>query len=221
MGLLVAGITGGASLIDNARITSLKREIDNLNRDLFTFYARIDRFPGDFDNSGKIGYLSENTCPAKNFQAPYFHDSHNIAPLSCPFVDLYLHEISTFKPNPTIATDPTTVTTTNAINSNNIITTAKSYFTVPFSKTYKDFVLIYRTRIEGICINMFMTEARNVANKRTMDITNKIESKFDDGIINTGDIIGYCSTNGGSVGGASSYGTAAVCSELFFLFKVR
>jgi type II secretory pathway pseudopilin PulG len=219
MGLLVAGITGGASLIDTARISSLKREVDDLNRDLFTFYSRVDRFPGDFNNSGIIGFSVGQTCSASIFPAPYYHASNTINSTSCPFVELYLYEVSAFKPDTKVATDTATV---GVVDSNVIITKAKSYSVVPLSKTYKDFAYAYRTMTDrgGIIVNMFLTEARNQLNKKTVDVAKKLEAKFDDGVLGTGNIHGYCAIHNASAGGASSY-AADVCSELFFLFNVR
>jgi hypothetical protein len=216
MGLLVAGITGGASLIETARLTSLKREVDDLNRDLFTFYSKIGRLPGDFDNSGQIGFWSTRSCVASNFPSPYYSALSYINKTSCPFIDLYLHEISTFEP----LRAGTDAANAGGVDADNIITKAKNYFVAPFSKTYKDFVLAYRT-MDGIVINIFMTEAESVANKKTIDIAKKLETKFDDGVLGTGNIRGYCTATTGNVGAATDYNVAVVCSEMFLLSNVK
>jgi hypothetical protein len=209
-------------MIENAKITSLKREVDDLNRDLFVFYSKVGRLPGDFNNSGKIGLLNNQACPANIFQSPYYHATNNVNPASCPFVELYLYEISTFKPDPRVA-----ISVITGVSTNNLITYAKNYGVVPLSKIYKDFAHAYRnwnngdTNGEQMTVNMIMTEAGTTANKKTMAVANKMEAKFDDGVLLGGNIYGYCTKSSGSVGNATNYNEAVVCSELFFLFNFR
>jgi hypothetical protein len=228
MGLLVAGITGGASLIDNARITSLKREVDDHIRDIFTFYARVGRLPGDLDNSGKFGHASgRNLYVAGNFSDPY----NTIDPIGIaygPFIELYLYGISSFKPTTNATILGTGLTSANVREKAN-------GGGIPFSKVYKDFMYVHRYETGSGCvgsadlfcygmsnktaIETFMTEFQTVGNKKTVDTAKKLDIKFDDGSYNGGNTRGYCGTGGGL--GSISYTTATVCSEVMFYFDVK
>jgi prepilin-type N-terminal cleavage/methylation domain-containing protein len=47
IGLLVSGITGGASLINSARVRSTMTEVTNYRIAVNTYYSAKDRYPGD------------------------------------------------------------------------------------------------------------------------------------------------------------------------------
>jgi hypothetical protein len=232
MGLLVAGITGGASLIDNARLSSFKREADDHIRDVFTFYARVGRLPGDLDNTGRIGYTSGGSLStASSYADPY--NKAGITITSGPFVDLYLHGVSSFQPTPPTAT-ATAVTT--ALTHTNVKTIANGGG-LPFSKVYKDFVYVHRYESDSAgggsvrfnygmftktALGVFLTDYTNAENKKTVDIAKKMDTKFDDGAYNEGNIRGYCgSVASDSSIGSKSYTVAVICSEMFFYFDVK
>jgi hypothetical protein len=212
MGLLVAGITGGASLIDNARITALKGEVDNHTRDIFTFYAKVGRIPGDLNNDGQIGHASTKGKYATNsFPSPY--QMGDIDKVCAPFIELYLYEISSFKPN----TDA--VTTDFVAN----FSTYTSNGAVPVSKKYKNIIFVHRTDSNteelpsnDVChglkpnvksIDVFMREN----NKQTLEIAKKMESKFDDGSHSGGHIRSVCNNDR-----ITDYNVANSCSEMIF-----
>jgi hypothetical protein len=216
MGLLVAGITGGASLIDTSRVTSLKREVDDYIRDVFTFYAKVGRFPGDLDNTGKIGW-NGNSYEAGRFSSPY--NSVPINALSGPFVELYLYDISSFKPDPT----------DSGISASDVNYIA-DHGGIPFSKIYKDFILVYRTddtsssdsnnffyklSLNTRSIDVLLTTV-SVANKKTVDIVKKIDLKFDDGSHSGGNIRGWCNKEH-----TTQYANANFCSQLLFFFDIK
>jgi type II secretory pathway pseudopilin PulG len=230
MGLLVAGITGGASLIDNARITSLKREIDDHIRDVFTFYARVGRLPGDLDNTGRIGYTSGGSLStASSFSEPY--NIEGITVIFGPFIELYLYGISSFKPTTTTAILRTALGQTNVRNLAN-------EGGIPFSKVYKDFMYTHRYELANnsdsshftygmhtkTAMEIFTTEAINTENKKTIDIARKIDTKFDDGAYNGGNIRSYC--RNGVDGTNASYlaynnTSTKLCPEIMFYFDVK
>lgn len=54
IGLLVAGITGGQSLIESARARALMNELQGLDQAVSTYFAAKGKLPGDPKNSGKI-----------------------------------------------------------------------------------------------------------------------------------------------------------------------
>ena len=49
VGLLVAGVTGGSKLIQNANVQSLMRDMNQISTAYKTFRLSYDAFPGDFD----------------------------------------------------------------------------------------------------------------------------------------------------------------------------
>jgi hypothetical protein len=232
MGLLVAGITGGASLIDNARLTSLKREVDDHIRDVFTFYARVGRLPGDIDNSGKFGFFSLRTPYVTNdFSSPY-NTINGISIAVGPFIELYLYEVSSFKPTTTASIITTEVTSANARE-------IADGGGIPFSKVYKDFMYTHRSQaqisndstsyygygtLNKTAMELFMTEIVNTENKKTVDMAKKIDTKFDDGAHNGGNIRGYC-RNGSSDANAGTLAyndtSTKLCSEMMFYFDVK
>jgi prepilin-type N-terminal cleavage/methylation domain-containing protein len=222
MGLLVAGVTGGASIIENAKVTSLKREVDGHIRDIFTFYARTGRLPGDLDNSGKIGHTSgRGPYYAGSFPEPY--NLINVSMMVGPFIELYLYGISSFKPDPSvnnIQDHPMHVANT----------------TIPFSKIYKGFAFFHRyTNDAGASnsnyflyqlmykttVDILTTKGGTESNAKIMSIVKKIESKFDDGNYNAGNIRGYCVGSDGENYGYINYSNAIICGEITFVFDVK
>jgi hypothetical protein len=213
MGLLVAGITGGASLIDATRITSAKRELDDYVRDAFTFYSRVGRFPGDLQNSGVFGDKSGHTYSNTSFPHPY--NVENIKAEVAPFIELYLYEISSFKPNP------------SKVNTDDV-----SDDKVPFLKTYKDYILMYRTNpgISGVTTDYYRYGMDNIPsvelryyagifNIKMRDVVKKIDTKFDDGAYNGGNIRAYCKKDGTNNGYISYDDAIGGCLELMFYFN--
>ena len=63
IGLLVAGITGGASLIQSAKLRSFASEIRNYRTQFNAFRVANDRWPGDYDNQGWTGLCLGLGCP--------------------------------------------------------------------------------------------------------------------------------------------------------------
>jgi hypothetical protein len=228
MGLLVAGITGGASLIDNARLTSLKREVDDHIKDVFTFYARVGRLPGDIDNSGRFGIFSLRTPYVTNdFSSPY-NNINGISIAVGPFIELYLYEVSSFKPTTTTNIITTEVTSTS-------VRTIANEGGIPFSKVYRDFMYTHRTQaqisnestsyygygtLNKTAMEIFTTEIINVENKKTIDIARKIDTKFDDGAHNGGNTRAVCRGNDNSISAYNDTVTI-VCSEVIFFFDIK
>ena len=60
MGLLVAGITGGQSLIQSAKIRSFINEANNYKQAINTFYAMNGKLPGDANNDGTMAVKSND-----------------------------------------------------------------------------------------------------------------------------------------------------------------
>lgn len=116
IGLLVAGVTGGASLIESARTRALMSEISDWERAIFSFKAARDRLPGDVKDYGSFGIFSnyydssDSSKPYYEYKASDFPDSfieeyrktagagaipdYNLA----PFIELYTEGIIDSKP---------------------------------------------------------------------------------------------------------------------------
>ena len=63
IGLLVAGITGGQSLIEAAKIRSFINEATGYKRAIDIFYAKNERLPSDKNNTGMFNYSSDYSLP--------------------------------------------------------------------------------------------------------------------------------------------------------------
>ena len=84
IGLLIAGVMGGQSLIENAKVLSFTREIRDWKQAVNTFYVAKGRLPSDANNDGKIGYGSneghldhyfplESACRFQSYLTGRFH----------------------------------------------------------------------------------------------------------------------------------------------------
>ena len=103
IGLLVAGITGGASLIESAKVKAFYDSLNQYKQAVYTFYSTHDRLPGDFNLDGKIGYLSGEAIKKEYFKPPYDGtDTTNTYYLpnevSAPFVELYQNKLINWEP---------------------------------------------------------------------------------------------------------------------------
>ncbi len=95
IGLLVAGITGGQSLIESARIRNYLTEMKQYQVAVNAFIINKGRLPGDLNNDGIMGYGLNKTYNARDFPAPYDDsDPEYSIPnnISSPFVELYLEK---------------------------------------------------------------------------------------------------------------------------------
>ena len=72
IGLLVAGITGGASLIHIAKVKSTITELKKYNIAFNTFKVANDRLPGDVNNDGFIGWATTSKINGKRNVEPSY-----------------------------------------------------------------------------------------------------------------------------------------------------
>ena len=187
IGLLVAGITGGASLIESAKIIQFTREIEEWQQSINSFYVLKDRLPGDANNDGKIGYgsneeYSENYFPSYE---PFANDFVG------PFLDLYLAKIIEFKP----------IFNRGSVNMYNL----KAEGAFPVSQALKDNIFyyfaympaiyntlgLYNNNYKDITSNVLILNgtATSSYNKRIKCLTNeKVDRKIDDGKMDSGSI---------------------------------
>ena len=181
IGLLVAGVTGGQSLIKSAKIRAFMNELNSYRQATSSFYASKDRLPGDLNNLGTVGFESGQTYTTSSFSSPYNVKAPNEQ--SAPFIDLYLEKVIDFRPDP-----------------NDINTAGKGY---PYSKVYKKSYYCFRNYISTgdpdfltnfIKINSpYIFFGVNSADRPNIASDFKIvDQKMDDGLYNNGTIRSAC-----------------------------
>ena len=182
IGLLIAGITGGKSLIESAKIRNYLTEMRQYQVAVNAFIINKGRLPGDLNNDGIMGYGSKETYNERDFPAPYdgsdpkYSIPNNV---SSPFVELYLEKIIDFEPKRSV----------NIIND--------------FYNTYKIGGLPELKSIEMFSFfeneekdHVIMSKTKNHRYSFDHRIPQKIDLKIDDGIIDTGIFRASCNTAG-------------------------
>ena len=98
IGLLVAGITGGQSLIYNAKINGAMKEIQNFKQGIFAFKALKDRLPGDLKGNNQIGLNADQRYDDNTFGGDFVSSKCGL-PMTRqgPQVELYLAKITNIK----------------------------------------------------------------------------------------------------------------------------
>ena len=222
IGLLIAGITGGASLIESAKISSLITDIRKYDQALTTFYSLKGYLPGDIDRDGAIGYYSNDKYNSNSFPTPYNQNGNgygipNI--YSAPFVELYLNNIIDFEPKNTNLVNITE-------NGN------KGVGALPNSNAYKNILYTWRYIKPGqivgyedqkhYWIHKYKTGNKffllpNTKDKTTNKIFQRLDIKIDDGIYCKGSFRGFCLVDG-NVGGRVSYDNTRTtyCTEALY-----
>ncbi len=192
--MLVAGVTGGASLIKSAKIRSFINELNGYKTAVYTFRIAKDRLPGDLNGDGKIGHDSGETYDKNSFPSPY-----NVASgdyqipnvYSAPWVDLYLEGIIDFQPKKTA-----TIKDGGE---------AEKGLGLPYSDTLKVLHYFeYPTSSSNSTNSKYNIAGKNyitsvgVKHEMTIqpEILKNIDEKIDDGKYNDGNFRGWCSTNG-------------------------
>ena len=109
IGLLIAGIIGGASLIETAKVQSFISKISNWKQSINTFYSLKSRLPGNINNSYYIGVLYSTNFTIAQTQTYKISDfglsKYDTLPASTAishcgafWLDLYLAKITNFQP---------------------------------------------------------------------------------------------------------------------------
>ena len=180
IGLLVAGITGGQSLVESARIRNYLTEMKQYQVAVNAFIINKGRLPGDLNIDGIMGYGSNETYNARDFPAPYDGSNPEYSipnNISSPFVELYLEKIIDFEPKRSV----------NRIND--------------YGDTYKMGGLPELKSIEMYSFfenwekfHLIMSKTKSGGFELDHRIFKKIDLKIDDGIINTGIFRASCNT---------------------------
>ena len=197
IGLLVAGITSGKSLIESASIKNFIAEYNNIKTSFNAYFLETGAFPGDVDNDQNIGYCHGIGCPNINGTSKYTHEEtssnfggkYNGVPIDYktgPWVDLYLKKLYNFEP----------VIENNKIKSGIGFAYPKVNFVVegmPIFETFRHFDIkrgdkYHRSNIKhGIYfrLTILSTDKKSIRWK----MIQKLDEKLDDGIYNRGMMI--------------------------------
>ena len=191
IGLLVAGVTGGASLIESARIQATINQFNNIKTSMLAFRAARDRLPGDINDNFCIGYSqytarcgnvawanTGDVCNACGYYGGEYKDK-NVGTVAGPFVDLYLAGINDFKPNP------------DSPNLELLTLPSISYINdiLPVSQIDKaQAKMFFITDDEGLYLVHQTSDKEESLSKATLDpkMLKRIDQKIDDGIHDSG-----------------------------------
>ena len=241
IGLLVAGITSGQSLIESAKIRAAINELNGLKQGTLAFYSANGRLPGDIKNKGKIGYnsgYSKTDYPVGTFASPYNTDT-KISEISAPFVEMYIEGVNDFKPIRGAKQYQVPPESNGAADARDGM--------VPISKILKRSFYIFKTLTNSASPNWYNHNIREdtpylalvsggVTNTNsdltkydgtqlfTIKVFKQIDEKLDDGKHNSGSIRSSCGENHGAAV-SSTYehilqrltdGNIGLCTSLYY-----
>lgn len=201
---------GGSSLIKSAKIRRIVAEINNYKTSIYTFKAIHDRLPGDINNVGIVAagigddsaqIYNDNTFGGKyvSTNADYGIPNQNCA----GFVELYLEGIINFEPKK---------------QNNDTETIYKGY--CPSVYGYKNGRYHFDIDNNKNTFGILNKENRNESLIPPI-IFEEIDKKIDDGKINSGVMVSYCSPNAKIWTGAraTSWETAKMCvfNRIFYI----
>ena len=202
IGLLVAGITGGQSLIESAKIRAAINKLNGLKQGTLAFYAIKGRLPGDVKNIGATGFYSDYQTynyPPGTFASPYNKDTCSF--VTAPFVELYLEGFNDYY----IPSSCSGLTPTSANFPPIKYIGVDGYYW--FMTFYRDKWNHFHTpktakvldNIKEGSINLYFYDYSYIASAdkpRAKTVVN-IDKKIDDGVYNSGSFRGSCS--GGNI----------------------
>ena len=221
IGLLVAGIIGGQSLIESARIRSLVNDFRYYEQSLYSFKLIKNRLPGDFNSSGKIGRASGQVYNGNSFPSPYnINKGFYGIPTedTAPFVDLYLEKVIDFEPRKNESSNK------SLILSNETVPNPKIGFgMILFTYYGLDATGNYQSSYEknhalyGIIGNNTIRWHANENPRKDIpvEISKKLDLKIDDGKYNSGAVRGQCRPTQYY----TSYDDATKCVSVFYILK--
>ena len=216
IGLLVAGITGGASLIESAKVKAFYDSLNQYKQALYTFYSTHDRLPGDFNLDGKIGYSSGETIKKEYFKPPYdgTDTSNRYAipnEISAPFVELYQNKLINQE-----FTGKEGVNTTLP-NVNGSPRTFCYFSSVSTSNNLKDH---YLYAIKDNMIFLQCQTSYNGLGTKGSKFAYRVDQKYDDGLYNNGDFRACCGGNGwGEDYSSAEYNKASCISYSYIVWE--
>lgn len=217
IGLLVAGVTGGKSLIDSARYRAFINELEDYKKAFYIYRALNGDFPGQENAIDKCPFSNpEHGCvglPAfiypEDSDSPY--RGMAISPNNYGFIDLYLAKIMDFNSNIGMVSPKSKI--------------YKNFVYHTFYKFYggEEFVGDFSNNIR-IGETYLVVRASDIADQKIAKRVFKyVDEKTDDGIYNNGNVRSFC-TSTGKTAGYASYTEAiddpdGYCSSLFYKFN--
>ncbi len=169
IGLLVAGVTGGSSLIESARVRAFVNEVNGYKQAINTYYVAKGKLPGDESNMGCFNiHYNNNECGYS------FHKA---------FEDLYKEGITDF--------DAEECNNTNGEECNNI--------NVPTSKVFKNGFFNYLTESGNVSYYSAKIKDGDYlsfdTNYKDLDvkIMKRVDEIMDDGVAYKGNVISLIS----------------------------
>ncbi len=205
IGLLVAGVTSGQSLIESAKIRAFINEINGLKQGIFAFYVAEGRLPGDLNRDGITGINSNESYTSTSFSSPYNVDG--ISASKGPFVDMFLKNTYDFEP------DVTKGDREGGLPSSKIFKNSY-YYIVNNDGSNNSF--LKNSRFKALFIYLFS----HLDKSFTPDLYKKVDMKLDDGVHNSGSMRGGCNTAESTSLGSVTYEEAidndGGCSTLYY-----
>ncbi len=202
IGLLVAGITGGQSLIESAKARAVMNEARGYIQAVNTYFVAVGRLPGDPDNTGTMGDFGDSTISESDYAT-------NIKESNAPWFDLNREGITDY--------DVDTETSREGKESKYI------------KKAVYEFLYANVNWVDDEASNP--DYQKDLMNKNIIDLSSiydgyipskivaNIEEKMDDKSLDTGSIrVGYCSESIPNVEGdvrlESGYGDISTYDDL-------
>ena len=199
IGLLIAGVMGGQSLIENAKVLSFTREIRDWKQAVNTFYVAKGRLPSDANNDGKIGYGSNEGHLDHYFPPPYNGQAVNGESyqiwngVSGPFVDLYLAKISDFKPTMKRGTmQIDNIFSENGLPGSQVLKNDMYYYYAYVPGMLGTYVVMNDKNYKDITTNALILDANKHYSRLPSQLAQKIDIKTDDGKIDSGSVRTEC-----------------------------
>lgn len=191
IGLLVAGITGGASLIQTARNRAIINNLRGYEQAVLTFKVSKNRLPGDLNDDGKVGYFDTEVYTSESFPAPYNVEGNIPNKFSGPFVDLYLEGIIDFQPKNAGTGDTGAAVALNGGIPYFVIQKFFNYFENGLASDVETSVK-YGMKENELFFTSNSSSAELLADPK---IFKYIDDKLDDGVYNSGKVRSNCSSN--------------------------
>ena len=196
MGLLVAGITGGQSLIESAKVRGVINEMENIKRAVNAYYVLKGRLPGDPEN---VGQIAGNFTFYKNYDFAGNSDyDNNVVLNTAAFYDMDKEGTLDFK--------------NTEDGSYYLSKTLKGDFWYGFTNLSGDDVIDLYKGLD----NMNLLDLHANYGEIPVKIVESLDKKTDDGIYNTGSVRGDCTNDreDASILTSVSYGDAVMCKDI-------
>lgn len=206
MGLLIAGIVGGQSLIESGKTRGIINEIENIKRSVNAYYVAKGRLPGDPNNTGIISGPWLSSFPSDyNFTTNY---AQNVTAENAAFYEMNKEGIFEYD-----------VDTEEYKNNNENNETKKQHVSKIVKNAYYQFAYLEPIDNDGLFDNLtnknLLDFNINYANP-SLKMIKSIDQKMDDGIQKTGNVRGDCykSNDNSPANLSNNYDEAIICYSL-------